>query len=83
MPLLGSMWKIFFSKICLSKDYSSVGSPGSAQGSISISLSFGILNVHSEGTPPMFLRERVTLRGFDPYLIGILPKSQVKVVRFF
>jgi hypothetical protein len=66
-----------------SNAYSSVGSPGSAHGSISISLSLGILKDHSAGTPPMFFNETVTLRGLFPYLIGIFPKSHVKVVKFF
>src|SRR5690606_33764873 len=72
-----------FSRMCLSKACSSVGSPGSAQGSSSISLSLGILKVHSAGTPPIFFNDKLTLLGFEPYLMGIFPKSHVKLFKFF
>jgi hypothetical protein len=74
--------KILFSNICFSKAFSGVGSPGSAQGSISISESLGNLNYQFASTPPIFFNVNVTFLGFEPYLIGIFPKSQLKTVKF-
>jgi len=62
--------------------YSGVGSPGSAQGSNSMALSFGNLKFHSAFTPPTFLTVKVIFQGFSPYFIGIFPKSHLNTYKF-